>query len=90
MRDFAIDVLKDEVDTEVIATPEQPVDGSAGPLNPFALGLPLLLLGVILALLFPPLGLAMAGIGAFMCVIGVGMAIIGRRSREKGPGEEDS
>lgn len=91
VRDFAIDVLKDEVDTEVIATPETPAEGDAPPpLNPFGLGIPLVILGVLLLPLFGVLGLAMSAIGGFMCLVGVGIAIVGRRSGGGEPGGSDS
>lgn len=81
-RDFAIDVLKDEVETEVIATPERrPGEAQPGNMNPFGLGIPLVLLGVLLMPLFGVMGLAMTAIGAFMCVVGVAMAIVGRRGK---------
>lgn len=85
-RDYVIDVLKEEVDTEVIATPEARGDSpSPGTLNPFGLGIPFLLLGVLLMPLFSIVGLAISAIGAFMCVVGVAMAIT--RRRPKGPPE---
>jgi len=51
-------------------------------MNPFGLGIPLVLLGVLLMPLFGVMGLAMTAIGAFMCVVGVAMAIVGRRGRK--------
>lgn len=86
-RDYAIDLLKDGVDTEVISTPEPRADGApTQPLNPFGLGIPFLLLGVLMMPLFSVVGLAMAGIGALMCVVGVVMAIF--RRRPEAPPEE--
>lgn len=82
-RDYAIDLLRDEV--EATPAPEPREGRPPGPLNPFALGIPLLLVGVILLPLFGVMGLAMAGIGAFMCVLGVAIAITGRR-RGSSPG----
>lgn len=84
-RDYAIDLLKDEVDTEVVASREQRPEGEAPPsLNPFALGLPFILLGVILMPLFSIVGLGIAAIGFFMCVVGVAMAITKRRPKRSG------
>ena len=86
-RDYAIDLLKDEVETEVVEPSSQRGPGDPpGPMNPFALGLPFLLIGVILMPLFSIVGLGLAGIGFFMCLVGVGMAITG--SRSKGPPKE--
>jgi hypothetical protein len=88
VRDYAIDLLKGEVETEVVATPEARPDGRpAGNLNPFGLGIPFLALGVLLLPLFSVMGLAIAGIGAFMCVVGVVMALTRRRPPE-GPKED--
>lgn len=82
MRDYAIDLLREEVETEVIATPEERAgrESSAGLLNPFALGIPMMLLGVLLAPLFGLVGLALAAIGALMCVVGLVMAVTRSRS----------
>lgn len=81
-------MLREEVETEVIATPEHPAPGEKPkPLNPFALGLPFLVIGVLLMPLFSIVGLAISAIGAFMCVVGVAMAIFNSRSRAREEGE---
>jgi hypothetical protein len=89
MRDYAIDLLRDEVETEVVATRETREAGgrgSAGMLNPFGLGIPLMLLGVLLTPLFGLVGLALAGIGALMCLVGVAIAMSRSRSRRQTDG----
>ena len=84
-RDYAIDLLRDEGEDEVIATPATGAGaGSPGALNPFALGLPFKVLGVLLLPLFSIVGLALLVIGAFMCVVGVAMAITRRRPKARG------
>ncbi|MDG2307292.1 MAG: hypothetical protein P8R42_22125 [Candidatus Binatia bacterium] len=84
------------MDTEVIASQEpRPHGSSPGPLNPFGLGIPFLVLGVLLMPLFGLVGLAITAIGAFMCVVGVAMAITRRRPKaapeegEAPPGSTD-
>lgn len=74
MRDYAIDVLRDAVPA---AVPEPPktAESSAGPLNPFAFGIPMLLVGGVLTPLFPPLGLTLAGFGVVVCLAGLVLAM---------------
>ena len=42
--------------------------------NPFAFGLPLLLMGALLALLFPPIGFVFLTLGVVLCTVGLGIA----------------
>lgn len=86
-RDYAIDFLREEVDTEVIAPADQAaVQGAPAAMNPFGLGIPLLFLGVVLVPLFGLMGLAIAAIGIFMCLVGVGMAVVGQfRKKDETP-----
>lgn len=76
MRDFAIDVLRDSVrpseEGEAGATRSEV---NAGPLNSFALGIPVLLVGGVLLPLFPPLGLTLGGLGVLLCLAGLGAAL---------------
>lgn len=76
MRDFAIDLLKDSVETEVVAS-EEAIKGSASstPLNPLVLGLPAFLIGVPMMFLFPAVGVLLLALGSLACLIGVVMAI---------------
>lgn len=82
MRDYAIDLLRDSVGAEV-AEPADARDGAAKPpLNPFALGIPILLIGVVLTFIFTPVGAALLALGLVTCLIGVGMAVF-RSARER-------
>jgi hypothetical protein len=74
MRDYAIDVLRDAV-PPAVPEPPKPAESSAGPLNPFAFGIPILLVGAVLTPLFPPLGLALAGFGVLVCLAGLFLAM---------------
>src|SRR5690348_5303879 len=60
MRDYAIDVLRDSVDSEVADPPATAAAPTAkAALNPFALGIPFLLIGVVLTFIFTPVGVAL-------------------------------
>jgi len=75
-RDYAIDLLRESVPTD--APPALPEEGEAAaraPLNPFALGIPLVLMGVVLTFLFTPVGVALLLLGVLTCVIGLVMAV---------------
>ena len=83
MRDYAIDLLRDSVGSEVDeAGQARSSVGKKPPLNPFALGLPMLLIGVVLAFIFTPVGVALLGLGTITCVIGLAMAVF-RSVRER-------
>jgi hypothetical protein len=83
MRDYAIDLLRDSVGGEV-AERSGPQSGAAArpPLNPFALGIPILLIGALLTVIFPPVGAAMLGLGLVTCLVGTVMAMF-RSARER-------
>lgn len=88
MRDYAIDLLRDSVGSEVAdPQPTAPVAGAA-PLNPFALGIPFLLIGVVLTFIFTPVGVALLLLGAVTCLAGVVMAIV-RSARERWRSRDD-
>jgi len=81
MRDYAIDVLRDSVEPDVVHD-SVPVDPSTRPpLNPLALGIPAFLVGGVLVFLFPIVGLLLFGFGAVSCLVGVVMAIVRDRRR---------
>jgi hypothetical protein len=84
MRDYAIDLLRDSVTPEVDgADDESTATGpAAAPLNPFALGIPVLLIGVVLTFIFTPVGVALLLLGVVLCTIGVAMAVF-RSTRER-------
>lgn len=76
MRDYAIDLLRDSVGSEVTPETATPAGGAkAPPLNPFALGIPVLLIGVVLTFIFPPVGMGMLLLGTVICAVGLAMAI---------------
>ena len=75
MRDYAIDVLRDGVAPRGEAHSPSPAPAPSGPLNPFAFGIPTLLVGAVLVPLFPPLGLTLAGFGVVVCLGGLGIAL---------------
>lgn len=83
VRDYAIDLLRDSVDSEVpVETRTAAAGAKAPPLNPFALGIPVLLIGVVLTFIFPPVGLGMLLLGTAICTIGLAMAVF-RSTRER-------
>lgn len=83
MRDYAIDLLRDSIGSEVDPPTEEAGPRSqAQPLNPFALGLPVLLIGVVLTFIFTPVGAALFLLGIVICTFGVVMAVF-RSTRER-------
>lgn len=76
MRDYAIDLLRDSVDTGASAPEAGGAAGKDGaPLNPFALGIPVILMGAVLTFIFTPVGIALLALGLVVCVVGVVMAM---------------
>lgn len=84
MRDYAIEVLRDSVgDPHPEAGQQEPLPGTKpSPLNPLALGIPLVAVGFFLALIFPPVGVALMFLGALAVGSGVVLAIV-RSLRER-------
>lgn len=89
MRDYAIDLLRDSVGSEVADAPVE-ADRKPGtaPLNPFAMGIPFLLIGAVLTVIFPPVGVALLALGTITCLAGVVMAIV-RSARERWRSADD-
>lgn len=90
MRDYAIDLLRDSVGSEVDEPPAAavvPNDAKAA-LNPFALGIPFLLIGVVLTFIFTPVGVALLFLGTVTCLVGVVMAVF-RSARERWRSRDD-
>ena len=91
-RDLAIDVLRDAVEAgpagedQEEAKPRDP----AAPVNPFALGIPLLMAGVALSFIFPPVGVLLLGVGLLACLLGlvlaIGRSLLARRRGDRGAG----
>ena len=89
MRDYAIDLLRESVGSEVADAPEEPDEPTAKPpLNPFALGIPFLLIGVVLTFIFTPVGAALLLLGTVTCLVGVVMAMF-RSARERWRSRDD-
>jgi len=83
MRDYAIDLLRDSVGAEVAPSAEDlALQSQVPPLNPFALGIPVLLIGVVLTFIFTPVGVALLLLGTVICVVGVVMAMV-RSARDR-------
>jgi len=83
VRDYAIDLLRDSVGSDAAVDSSTPPGGTkAPPLNPFALGIPVLLIGVVLAFIFPPVGMGMLLLGTVICAAGLAMAIF-RSTRQR-------
>ncbi len=84
LRDYAIDVLRESVAEDAgEAQPALATVAAVAPLNPFGLGLPLLLAGAVLAGIFPPVGLLLLAGGILACAAGVVMALFGARRRAR-------
>ena len=89
MRDYAIDLLRDSVGSEVEEASQAGLRTQAKPpLNPFALGIPMLLIGVVLAFIFTPVGAALLALGTATCLIGLLMALF-RSARERWRSRDD-
>ncbi len=68
LREMAVHLLRDEVEVIQISESAPP---AAGTLNPFAVGLPLLLVGGVMLVMFPPVGLLLFGAAAVTMVWGL-------------------
>ena len=78
LRDMAVHLLRDEVE---LAPPLPDFDAAprAASTNPFAIGIPLLLVGAVMLILFPPVGLLLCGAAALMMLWGVASVVFARR-----------
>ncbi len=77
LREMAVHLLRDEVE---IVQPIEATTVTTGSTNPFAIGIPLVLVGSIMLILFPPVGLLLFGAAAFMMVWGVAAVMVRRES----------
>ncbi len=83
VREYAIDLLRDSVGSDAAVEPATVPGGTkAPPLNPFALGIPVLLIGVVLTFIFPPVGMGMLLLGTVICAVGLAMAVF-RSTRQR-------
>lgn len=73
LRDMAVHLLRDEVD---VIQPVDAVPAETGTLNPFAIGIPLLLVGGVMLVMFPPVGLLLFGAAGLMMVWGVAAVLL--------------
>ena len=76
LREFAVNLLRDEV--QIISSPSAPAvpAQSTGSFNPFGIGIPLFLMGSVLVFLFPPVGLLMFAAAAVMIAWGIGTTLL--------------
>lgn len=82
MRDYAIDLLRESVSSDAPRPEETARPAMGPPLNPFALGIPVLLIGAVLAFIFTPVGVALLLLGIVLCTAGVVMAVF-RSARDR-------
>lgn len=75
LRDMAVHLLRDEVE---VTQPVDAVPVASGTLNPFAIGIPLLLVGGVMLVMFPPVGLLLFGAAALMMLWGVAAVFLAR------------
>ena len=77
LRDMAVHLLRDEVE---IVQPTEATVAETGAMNPFGIGIPLVLVGGVMLILFPPVGLLLFAAAAFMMVWGVAAVMMRRES----------
>jgi len=76
LRDMAVHLLRDEVEIQpVLSAAAVP----SGTVNPFAIGIPLILVGGVMLVLFPPVGLMLFGAAGVMMLWGVATVFLVRR-----------
>jgi hypothetical protein len=76
LRDMAVHLLRDEVEISAPVAPSAP----SGTLNPFAIGIPLILAGGVMLVMFPPVGLLLFGAAGIMMVWGLATVLLVRRT----------
>jgi len=76
LRDMAVHVLRDEVE---IAPAVSPTPAPSGTVNPFGIGIPLMLAGAVLLVMFPPVGLLLFAAAALMMLWGVATVFLAHR-----------
>ena len=76
LREVAVALLQEPVD--VIPPPSPEAVEKSVTFNPFAIGIPLVLMGGVLVFLFPLVGLLMFGAAALMIAWGVGTSLLAR------------
>jgi hypothetical protein len=76
LRDMAVHLLREEVE---LNAPADVAPRSVGTVNPFAIGIPLMLVGGVMLVMFPPVGLLLFGAAVLMMVWGVATVVVVRR-----------
>jgi hypothetical protein len=76
LRDMAVHLLRDEVE---INAPADAAPAARESVNPFGIGIPLILVGGVMLVMFPPVGLLLFGAAAVMMVWGVATVFLARR-----------
>jgi hypothetical protein len=77
LRDMAVHLLRDEVE---IQAPFGAAPAPSGTVNPFAIGIPLILVGGVMLVLFPPVGLLLFGAAGVTMLWGVAAVFLVRRA----------
>ncbi len=77
LRDMVVHLVRDEVE---IVRPTEAAPTPAGSMNPFGIGIPLVLVGAIMLILFPPVGLLLFAAAAFMMIWGLAAVMVRRES----------
>ena len=75
---MAVHLLRDEV--EITRSRSTPRRRRARTVNPFAIGIPLILVGGVMLILFPPVGLLLFAAAGVMMVWGVATVLLVRRA----------
>ena len=75
LRDMAVQLLRDEVELIQLVDAAPAADATV---NPFAIGIPLLLVGAVMLVMFPPVGLLLFGAAALMMLWGVATVLLTR------------
>jgi hypothetical protein len=68
LREMAVHLLRDEVDVMPMADSAPPAGGGV---NPFAIGIPLVLVGGVMLVLFPPVGLVLFAVAVLTMLWGL-------------------
>jgi hypothetical protein len=76
LREMAVNAVREQVQIVVEDRPRG--EPGAAPFNPFAIGIPLILMGGLLVFLFPPVGLLMFAAAAAMMIWGVAGMLLTR------------
>jgi hypothetical protein len=76
LRDMAVSLLRDEVE---MIQPVAAAPATSDTLNPFAIGIPLMLAGAVMVVMFPPVGLLLFAAAALMMLWGLATVFLARR-----------